>query len=260
MTVLTTSWSYAGTNLTSTGAYNIRLLGIPESVPGRRGSNLVIPGRPGRVYREKVHDERIISLAMWVKGASGTALQTNVEALSLLLGKNGQNTLSRTMADASVQNISAEVVNTIGFEPQSDKLYSLVAEFLVADPYWQANSATSVDEDDAASSPHNFACNNGGTVDNARATITIDGVITNPRITIDSVWVQYTGVVASGKTLVIDCENFTATYDGGGVTGDITHSGSVHWLVIPAGNNTATLTGSSLTTPDILVEFTALYI
>jgi phage-related protein len=260
MTVLTTSWSYAGTNLNSSGAYNIRMLGIPESVPGRRGGNLVIPGKSGRVYREKRHDERIISLAMYVKGDSGTALQTNVETLMELFAKDGQNTLSRTMADASVQNISAEVVNVISFEPLSDKLYSMVIEFLAADPYWKDNTNTSVDEDDIASSPYNFSCNNSGTYANDRSVITIDGIVTNPRITIDSVYVQYTGTVGSGDQLVIDCEDFTAELNGTAVAGDISHSGAVSWLVIPAGNNTATFTGSSLTTPDVLIEFTPLYI
>lgn len=259
MTAINESWSYRGTSLQGTN-WNIRMLSPNEQAPGRRGDNIVVPNRDGRIYRSKAVEQRMVSLAMFAKGTGGTALATDLNTLKALFGLPGEGTLARRMAGQTADwTIAAEVAAVVDMQPLSHQAYAFVVEFLCADPYWQGESY-SVTETDIASSPATFAVSNNGTAINERATITVAGVITNPKIQVGDVWVQYTGTVASGKTLVIDCENFTATYDGSDGTANITHGGAVAWLRLLPGSNTVTVTGSSLTTPDVTVAFRELWL
>lgn len=258
MTLINEGWSFDGVSL-NTAAFNIRMLSPSEQVPGRRGDNLVVPNRDGRVYRSKAMDQRVISLAMWLKGETAAAILTSLNTLKALLAKPGERTLSRTVPTATTLTIQAEVVNVIDFTATSHKSYAMVVEFLCADPFWQGAPASTT-ELNIASSPKTFTVTNAGTATNERATITVAGVITNPKIQVGDVWVQYTGTVASGKTLTINCETFTATYDGADATGSITHGGAVAWLRLLPGANTVTVTGTGLTLPDVTVAFTEMWL
>lgn len=278
MTLYNNGWSYNGQDLNRL-THNIRLLSPAEEVPARRGDNLIIPGRTGRTYVRKPHDQRIISLAMWVhavsdaydsetgsgglydgyalsevpgniitssdSGVSAGYLQTNMERLLKLFGAGGQAYLVRTMADSSVRRILAEVRNTVQFQPQSTRLYNFVVEFTCADPYWESTSDSTATGSLTGTST-NVTFTNGGTAPCDTATIAITGAITNPRVTIGSVWVQYTGTVSSVQTLTIDCDTYAADVGGSDVTSSITHSGDARWLVIPAGDVTAAVSGTSV--------------
>lgn len=259
MTAINTSWTFDGVALNSGTTYNIRMLSPSEVVPGRRGENLIVPNRDGRVYRAKAMDQRVISLAMFAAGTSGTALQATLATLMKSMGQPGERTLTRVLANTTSLTIAAEVANIVEFSPASHLMYNAVVEFVCADPFW-SGAAYTVTETDIASSPKNMTVVNNGTAINERATLTVAGVITNPRLTCGTFWVQYTGVVATGKSLVINCNTFSATYDGADCTALITHGGGVRWMRFLPGNNTVAVTGSSLTTPDVTVAFTELWL
>ena len=251
MTALNSGWTFDGVALNSAGAYALRLLSPDEEVPARRGDNLLIPQRHGRVYRAKTFEQRTISLAMWVTGSTPAALQTNLATLQELFGRLGARTLSRTMPDATVRTISAEASQML-LQPQSDKVYAAAVDLLCAAPWWQRTTVATTNQTGIGSSPTSVNLSNPGSAPHVGATITIGGAITNPKVQIGSIWVQYTGAIGGGSSLVLDCENFTTT---GGSVANITHSGSTAWMVIPAGASSATLTGTGLSAASLRFDF-----
>lgn len=259
MTSINDAWSYRGTTLQST-AYNIRILSPNEQVPGRRGENVMVPGLDGRVYRNKTMEERTIALAMFVKGTSGSALQSTLETLKALFGLPGIGTLSRTVAGRTVAwTIDAEVVNIIEFMPTSHLSYNMVVEFTCASPFWEGSAYTKA-ETGITSSPATFTVANAGNAYNEYVTITIEGGIVNPKVTAGDWWVQYAGTVTAGTALQIDCTNYVAYKGAADVSGSITHGGGVRWMRMLPGNNTVSLTGSSLGTVSVTVAFTELWL
>lgn len=251
MTALNSGWSFDGVALNSSAAYNIRLLSPSEEVAPRRGDNLLIPARPGRLWRPKQYEQRTISIAMIIRGDDAAGLQTNLETIMALFGRTGVRTLSRTMPDATVRTIDAEAIQTI-FEPQSHLIYAAVIDLLAAEPWWQRTTAATVSSTGIGASPATINITNPGTAPHTAPTITIGGAITNPKLQIDDVWVQYTGTITGGNTLILQCGQFTAT---GGSPANITHGGDTSWMVIPAGASTATLTGTGLSSASIQLDY-----
>ena len=259
MTQINDAWSFTGTSLQGTN-WNIRILSPSEQVPARRGENIAIPSRDGRTYRPKTFEQRIVSLAMFVKGTGGSALERDLETLKAILGQPGQGVLSRTVAGRTAAwNVNAEVANVVEFTPASDTMYNAVVEFLCADPFWTGALASAATVD-IASSPHTFTATNNGTAANERGTITILGAITDPKIQIGDIWVKYSGTVTAGGTLIIDCNNYTAAKGTADVTGSITHGGAAAWMRLLPGANTVTVTGSGLTAPDVTLTFSELWL
>ncbi len=282
MTAITQGFYYDGVNL-MTYAYNIRALGVPERVPARRGDNLIIPGKSGRLYVPKKLDQNSIQLAMFVKDTSpdGTTrspaqLLANLDALKQLFAKPGQRILQYNNG-VETRSALVEVVNTVEFQPIAPSTYALVVEFVMAEPYWfkqggatlgafQLGQAAIGDlgvnhvETGINTSPYQFMLNNPGTATNEKALISIGGQITNPKVSLGDYWVQYNGTVASGSTLNLDCETWTATLDGEDVTPDISHGGDVVWLPILPGDNAVALSGSAVNDASISISFTIYYI
>jgi len=261
------SWEYDGVDLT-TYAYNVRLLGAPVDVPARRGDNVVIPGKRGRLYTAKQHDQRLLTLAMWVRdihpttgSEAGSEVQmlSNLDTLRGLFARDGQHTLSHTMGGVT-RYATAEVNNAVEFQPQGTNLSAFVVEFLLADPWWYAAAATTVGPTTITASPQNIGITNNGTYV-AIPTLTVTGPIANPTFTIGSVWVKFNDSIVVGETLTIDCESWEADVDGVDASGDITHEGKVRWLEIPVGVSTLTVASSGYAgTTDVTVEFTQTYV
>jgi len=244
-------WEYDGVDLT-TLAYNVQWLGAPLNVPPRRGENVVVPSRTGRLYVAKRPDQRTATLAMWVQnihpttGGAGSEAQmrANLDTLRGLFARDGQHTLKHQFGGV-IRTATAEVVATIDFEPKGlDSAYTFVVEFLLADPWWYAESLTTVGPTAITQSPQNITVTNGGTYKVEQAIITVTGPITNPKFAVGSIWVQYTGTVGSGETLVIDCGDWTAELDGADVSGNISHAGALRWLEFAVGGNTLAVTSS----------------
>jgi len=260
------AWEYDGVDLTRIG-YNVRLLGAPLNTPARRGENLLIPGRAGRQYVSKQLEQRLQTLAMWAinepaGGGTGSEanMLANLDTLRGLFARAGQHTLKQTYGSAE-RVATVEVANAVEFEPRVfNAAYAFVVEFLMADPLWYATAATTVGPTVISSSPQNIAVTNGGTYQAEKATITITGPITDPKLTV-GVWVLYTGTVAAGETLTINCATWTATLAGADVSANISHDGDLRWLVFPVGANTLVVTGSGYTgATTVTITFTAAYI
>lgn len=254
-------WEFNSFNLT-TPAYDVQYLGASEEVPQRRGQNLTIPAKTGRyLTTNKKLDERRVALAMWVKDVDqngqnkGTAsLLANLDALKKVFATDGTALLKHTIS-GTVRQAPAEVVSSVQFEPfGTAPFYRYVVEFSMADPLWRAETGRTVGPVTITTNPQNVTLVNNGTYRQEQGTIKVTGEITDPKFTIGSDWVLYTGTVAGGGTLTIDCSNWTATNGTVDVSGDISHDGDLVWLPIPCGTavtmavSCGTLTGSPAVT------------
>lgn len=262
------AWEYDGVDLT-TFAYYVRALGAPEIVPARRGTNLIIPGKTGRVHVAKVLDERQLSLVFQVNGrhpstgavSTPAQLWANLNTLKALFARDGQATLKMQNPTNTLQ-ATVSVDNLITFDPGGPAHYDFVVEFTMAGGLWESESATTVGPTVITQSPQNITVTNGGGYIVEKATITCQGPLTNPRFTVGSDWVQYTGVVANGEELIINMDTFVATLDGVDKTGNISHDGGLVYLTFEVGSNTMAVTSSAFDSVNssVQVDFTEVFL
>lgn len=248
MTTLNENWEYNGLDL-MTYAYSVKALGAPEQVPGKRGENITVPGKTGRVHVDKYVDERFLTLGMVVRGRpvssladdTATQLRSNLDALKTVFAQTGQHTLKHKAA-GTTRVATAEVANVVEFTPGGPYHYDVAVEFVLADPWWYAEAPRSVTAAISAGS-QNIAVANNGTWQNEAATLTVVGPCGTPKFAIGSNWVQYGGSVAAGDTLVMSCGSYTATIGTANVVEHITHDGALVWLPVPVGTaNTCAFT------------------
>lgn len=262
------AWEYDGIDLTRTG-YNVRLLGAPFSTPARRGDNVVVPHKDGRLYVAKALEQRVQTLAMWAihePAGGGTASEAdmlaNLDVLRGLFARAGQHTLKMQFGTA-VRTAVVEVVKEVEFEPRiGNAAYVFVVEFLMADPLWYADTKTTVGPTVITMASQNVTVNNAGTYESQKGVFTLTGPITNPILTIGAIWMKYSGAVGSGQTLVIDCSEWTAKLDGVDVSGNMSHDGALCWLPIPASaTNSLNVASSGYTgATTVQVEFYAPFV
>lgn len=269
MTLATTAYALGGIALQNGRVWNLRLLS-PDESHQRRGDNVLLPGLPGLMHAAKVLDQRQLTLAMFVTGQlpgqspSAEALATNLDVLLKLFQTDGQQTLTRRrgtrLESCTVECTSLNVV------PRGPYHVDLIADLLMADPLWYASSLTTATTP-FSSVPTALAVTNPGTYTADKVTITLycpaspAALLTNPTVTVGSVWVRYNGVVGSGNSLTINTQTFAATIGSTNVASAITHSGAVRWLTIPPGANTATISADGISnTPTLTISFYAPYL
>ena len=99
----------------------------------------------------------------------------------------------------------------------------------------------------AGSSPTTASVSNPGTVVSENAILDFLGPITNPKVVnaTTGTMCMYTGSVAAGQHLVINCGAFTALNNGYNAIGSVAHSGAVSFLPIAPGVNALTVYGST---------------
>ncbi len=145
-----TYWSWNGTSL-STFAWNIEQLyaGI-GGIPPLRGTDLLIPGRTGRIFVPKIADSRTITLRMWIAGADADgnvidhdAFGQNIRALrALLYSSLTQGALAKRFkpnAAGAVITATAQAQLIGGLEVEANEALDVGttdAEFSLANPYF----------------------------------------------------------------------------------------------------------------------------
>lgn len=147
------TWKVNGT-LLNTYAYNIETLNGREGIPPRRGQNVVIPFKPGRLWVPKIPDERPLTLAMWVNDADvdgvyastevarRAQLRDNTQAIKDLFGTFG--TLCslekkvRRGAGLKTYTGQAECVGVLPFQYEDliTSFARVVVDLVMPDPYW----------------------------------------------------------------------------------------------------------------------------
>lgn len=235
--------------------------GTEHALPARRGENRAVPGQTGRLYITKDPDERRFSLRIIVTGRradgtlDGAELQANLDRLRQLVAAEGQQLLRLYMVDGSIREGYVEVVSATELEALGPWAYQCVVEFTMQDPWFYDPSTQSVSSS-ISSLPHSFLVNNPGTVRAENLVITLQGTMTNPKITNTNsgVWVQYQGNLSG--TLVLDVRAFTATHNGSDVTRDVVHYGDAYWLHLEPGDNTVQVDADGFSgTPTVQIDF-----
>jgi len=257
------SFSFRGTDLDSLGI--VTLVSDFMKMPKKRGENILIPFRSGRVFIAKYYEERPLALGLEIVSVSIAELETAIDTVKALLGPRTLGALQLTMSDGSVRIAQAEYVgdlNPVRISPVSARM---VLEFNLPDPFFYDDDLTS-DVEIIDASPSLFTINNPGTVEHRNPTIQLHGPLENTVIanTTSGVTMTYTGAIAGGETVVIetnDTGEYIATKTGDvNVIGNITHSGSSALMIMSPGDNAMSVTDEVATTGSVEIEFYAPYL
>jgi len=274
MTIANPSLSFDGTDL-MTLAYKVRALGLDESLPGRRGENVIVPGVAGQTYVAKELEQRTIDMLMWVAavGTAGSAqwaassMGDNINTLTALFGSDGTHTITRTRGTTALTGTVE--VRDVRFTPGGAYHYDVAVSMVMPDPLWYATSATTASTGFSSVPASPLAVVNGGTYVARNMTVTLAcpaspaASLTNPKVTIGSFWAKYTGVIAPGQSLVIQPHLFAATYAGNSVVSDMSwnESNGPVWLELARGSNNVVVSADGISnTPTITVSFYAPYL
>lgn len=221
-----------------------------------RGGDWTVGGRPGRLALGQVPDRLVVGLQGWVQGSSKADYRALRRELDLLMRPSlPPGPLVATTEDGVVLTTQARGVNPPIQEGDGDaRTRELTIDLEAVDPPYWLGAAVTDNAKAISASPTDFTMVHPGTERSHRFVATFAGPITNPRITnlTTDTYVEVLVTLATGSTLVIDGEAFTAKVDGASVIGSVRHSGARQWLHFDPGNNdlrvTATTPGGTLTT------------
>jgi phage-related protein len=250
-------WSYRGTDLETLGI--VTLVSDSLKMPERRGENMLIPNREGRLFVEKEFEQRSMTLGLEVAKDSIAELEAAMDVVKTLFGKRTLGTLTQTLEDLSVRTCQAEYTGDLNLSRISPVSVRMALDFTMPDPFFRSTTLIS-DTQTINASPKNYTLNNPGSADERRATITLTGplrnlVITNTKNTIS---LTYKGTIASGDVVTISEENgeYQAVHSvSGNVIGNVSHSGAAALMVLDAGDNAMSITDADHAGGTVKIEF-----
>lgn len=240
----------------NTFAKNISTFTGRLSTPEIRGDNLILPNRSGYVFApNKPLGPGEMALAMWVVGCNDDGeipdgsfhrkeFQSNWDMLSRLFTRRSKlSKLSKVLPDGSSRECQVEVTDRLEPEASSGGTRATFTVALqIPDVYWQDPIVLTQAAGAGATLPKtlNLTSFSGMTGTIEDAVITVQGPITNPRVTETEtgIYVQYNGTVANGDSWVVDCKNFTSIKTSGSVDVvlNTTHVGHPKFLLITPWN------------------------
>lgn len=265
-------WDIDGVPLNKFG-WNVETVGGSRyGVPPMRGTDTTYPYVQGQEWRPKTPDSRTVTLAMWVTGVDpDTGVTTND---SLLRWNDSWNYLRRLFWQPDRQvvltrrwlltdddgNIGirtasalAQLSNTLDLNMTGRFRGTFQADFLLADPFFygaetitQVNMGSEVihNAGDYAAGQKHFSVQFVGPL----ITPNLTNITTDPHVQ-----VSINTTIASGETVTLDMENFTAvsnvellTTTGIGTYSRLVyvkHTGAHQWLGLRRGDNTLVLGG-----------------
>lgn len=259
-------------------AFNIVAKTGRYAIPAVRGDNIVVPGERGQTFvPNKPVDMGQWTLTMWVLGCmpDGTvpiwAEQRRIfernyaQLLQQVTPQAAPVTLHVWQADGSIRTATAVLDGATdptlmmgGRRAEIALLFDVLpgvwADYL---SYTTVGTAGSGWSNQALSLPQLA----GGTAPIEDSIITVQGPITNPKITdpVTGTWVQYTGSLISTDTWVVDCGAWTSKKNGSSVLTSTSHFGHPRFVVIDPGSigrvPSLTLTGTGTnTTTNLTVQ------
>lgn len=219
-------WDVDGTSL-QTHAWNVRSWGAGQQPPPMRGDNVEIPGRAGVLWTPKVADARMVSLEMWVIGASADGViaagqkatfRSNLAALrGLLYHPERQVTLTKRWNGGSSSAAAlAQYVDGFDLDMGGPARAQFVIDMLLADPYFYSATV-----DVAGLTVGTHARTFQGQAASPRHTVGFTGPLTNPTIEVKAgsarlSYLAYNGTIASGETLYVAFPDFVVAGSPGG--------------------------------------------
>lgn len=258
----TERWLVNGTSL-SQYCWAVKTFGgTPRALPTFRGTDISVAYLPGKIFRPKFPDSRVVSLLMWVAGiVPATAQPSNNPTLqfsdnlrtlhSLIYTPSAQVSLTRewyytvngtpTLVSASANaQVAGDMQPTMTGAGRAD----FSADFLLSDPYFYGSTIT-------ASVPYNSATAVTNPGDDIAAysnfTVTFNGPLLYPILSnsTNSVSLTLNTLIASGKSITVDIANYTAvSSDGADMRGVLQHSASRRWMALNPGSNSMLLSSS----------------
>jgi hypothetical protein len=193
------------------------------AVPGRRGENVKVPGRHGEIRTPRKRWEALeLPIPLWVKGIDPdtglvpadpiSQLHANVKAL--LLEVSGETfTLGHTLDDGTSVRAVAELTldPTVFARARSvPPLARVSLETTVPEGFWFDTDTVSHTITGATGTTSALTEFVGASAPMADLTITW-GPCNNPQLTVGDRYVKYSGVVASGRQLVIDTGSWSVS-------------------------------------------------
>lgn len=230
-------WDWNGVSL-NTPKWSVTTFGgNRHSVPQRRGENLQLPFRPGRVRMKKYRDQRVLDLPMWLAPCDNNGVEDpdrtpeqrmheNWYDLMELLDTEDESLLTKRWynADGDVEAATglAELADATQPSWVADGTLSFTVSLAMADPYFYAPPTAAVAVG---------AINVAGTAPTDKITLTMgNGRVTFP----DGNWIQYNGT----GTAVLNFRDMTALKAGVYVNGLLTRNVDFpSWPVLQKGAN-----------------------
>jgi hypothetical protein len=197
-------------------AWNIRNLGGMLQVPGKRGSNIVLPGIHGEVYvPNKPYEAASGVLSMWVLGCNddGTfpsgsrrdKMLANLRALTAMFSKPGLCKLEQETPQGWLEAL-VEVVAAYDFTTMAGATRAEFAiEYRIPQGFWAPS--TTVNQTITVNSPgiYTFSSLSGCTAPLTDLTFALKGPATQPRLEdpVTGQWVQLLYNLPSNQTWTI---------------------------------------------------------
>lgn len=228
-------------------------------VPGRRGENVVVPGRHGVIQTpRKRYDAVEVVIPMHVKGVNrgngvmpprpAARLHENIDYLLRVFHQETVQLEYRRddeIARSVTAELSADPVVAVR-ERSSPPLARVSVALTLLDPFWV--EAQDVAQTITGATGTNTQLNlfAGSTAPIADAQITFYGPVSNPQLSIGERWVRYNGVIPAGRELVLECEHWRAN-PGNGTAWDpderqVFREPGPAWLEIPPSPDPLTVT------------------
>jgi hypothetical protein len=273
MTVTTeTYWSVNGVPL-NTLAYNVTTWGGDlQAPPPLRGEDLTIPYRPGQVLQSRRPDGRSLSFSMWVLGADEDGnvpenktmraeFEKNFKMLRNLFWNQGRPvSITKRWRDydtGALQTATATGIFSNGLAPTMNGglRASFSVDFFLPDPFFYGPEVT---VNFAATSTSNQTFTVLGDFETTVVLLTVNGARTNFRWTnnTESVYVNVSGVFATGASAWIDVDNWQArrnpSAENTTLIASVTHLGHPFWFVLRPGPQNVSLSSSSGTGTGVL--------
>lgn len=262
-------WYCNGISL-NTYAWAVKTVGgSPRGLPTLRGADIPVAYLPGKLFRPKLPDSRVVSLLMWTAGIDPATAQPaadinlqfsdNLQLLrKLFWTPSGQVSLTRqwyfsqpvgpdlgipTMVAATAK---AQIAGTMDPTMTGQGRADFAIDLLLADPYFYGVPIN-------ITIPFNstVAVYNPGDADAAYvgSTVRLTGPLTNPQLYNTSNGVSFilNTVIAAGDSVLVDIGSYSAVRqsDSFNLTGAITHAGARRWMAYAPGNNLVILNASS---------------
>jgi len=251
------SWKFRGVALDTLGI--VTLVSDSLMMPQKRSDNVTIPFRDGRVFVQKMFEQRSMSLGLEVSEASISALESKMDTVKALFGGRSLGALEQTLEDLSVRTALAEYTGDLNLTRVTPVSVRMVLEFIMPDPFFRGDTLVS-DEQVIDASPKTYTLTNTGTAVERNAKIILTGPLENTVITnlINGCVLTYTGSISSPRVVTIESVNgqYVATNDlGANVIGNVTHSGDAALFVLDSGPNDLSVADATHTTGTVTVEF-----
>lgn len=255
----------------NTLAKNIESLTGRLRTPGKRTTNVTVPGRHGTLRTAvKLFDENILALPMWVIGGDDDGkipvgqtdrrlLFSNIDTLTrLFLGSQTVLDVRHTLPDASVRQCFGDVLDVIDFTTESaDPMAKFGVSIVMADPFWYDLTTITQDVLPANGTTASFSSFGGATAPMDKLLFRLTGPWNSPILTFsDGSWLAIDVNIPAAATVTVDCSTWTLTSSG--VTTILANlrrsTTTARWATVPptSGPLVVNLAGASRTTATAL--------